>query len=107
MRTISELRQQFPILISKNEDPFIYLDSGATSQKPHQVIEAIDSFYREQNANVHRGLHTLSAEATSAFEKAREKVANCLNVQSKEIVWTSGATDSINIINTLNLIFDS
>jgi len=99
MCPISELRQQFPIFnTSNNEDPFIYLDSGATSQKPRQVIEAVDSFYREQNANVHRGLHTLSAQATSAFEQAREKVANFLNVQSKEIVWSSGATDSINII---------
>lgn len=99
MCAISELRKQFPILTtSKSEEPFIYLDSGATSQKPLKVIEAVDVFYREQNANVHRGLHTLSAEATTAFEQAREKVANFLNVQSKEIVWTSGATDSINII---------
>lgn len=99
MCAISELRKQFPILTtSKNEEPFIYLDSGATSQKPLKVIDAVDIFYREQNANVHRGLHTLSAEATTAFEQAREKVANFLNVQSKEIVWTSGATDSINII---------
>ena len=99
MCPISELRQQFPILnTSNNEELFIYLDSGATSQKPRQVIEAVDSFYREQNANVHRGLHTLSAQATSAFELAREKVANFLNVHSKEVVWTSGATDSINII---------
>lgn len=99
MCPISELRKQFPFFnTSRSDSRLIYLDSGATSQKPQQVIEAVNSFYREQNANVHRGLHLLSAEATSAFEQAREKVAKFLNVQSKEIVWTSGATDSINII---------
>ena len=99
MCLISELRNQFPIFENKHTNkPIVYLDSGATSQKPSCVIEAIEKFYQQQNSNVHRGLHTLSAEATASFEEARAKTARFLNVKSEEIVWTSGATDSINIV---------
>uniref|UniRef100_UPI00404AD0C6 aminotransferase class V-fold PLP-dependent enzyme n=1 Tax=Candidatus Planktophila sp. TaxID=2175601 RepID=UPI00404AD0C6 len=76
----------------------IYLDSGATSQKPESVIEAESNFYRLHNAAVHRGAHQLAEEATDAYEGAREKVANFLGASSEEIVFTKSATESINLI---------
>ncbi|MCG7533394.1 cysteine desulfurase [Pseudoalteromonas sp. OOF1S-7] len=95
----TQLRHDFPIFeVSVDDQPLCYLDSAATTQKPHQVIQAVKNFYQSQNANVHRGLHTLSEQATTAYEAVRVKVAQLLNVQSKEIVWTSGATASLNLI---------
>ncbi|GIV68983.1 cysteine desulfurase [Caldilinea sp.] len=99
-RTIA-LRSDFPILqrVLPNGRPLVYLDNAASSQKPECVIRAIDDYYRRYNANVHRGVHTLSEEATAAFEEAREKVAKFINAPSaRQIVFTRGATEAINLV---------
>lgn len=95
-----ELRKDFPILKKKiNGQELIYFDHAATSQKPRQVIEAITNYYEETNANVYRSVHSLSGEATEAYEEAREKVQNFLRAESKnEIIFTSGTTESINLL---------
>jgi len=97
---VLEVRKQFPILEQNvNGHPLVYLDSSATSQKPIQVIEALDDYYRKHNSNVHRGVHTLGTRATDLYEGAREKVKNFINAQStKEIIFTRGTTTAINII---------
>jgi cysteine desulfurase / selenocysteine lyase len=97
---IEKIRADFPILSLKvNGKPLIYFDNGATSQKPVQVIEAIDHYYREQNANIHRGVHTLSQEITVAYENAREVIQKHLNAESStEIIFTAGTTASINLV---------
>jgi len=97
---IQNIRQDFPIL-SKNVNgkPLVYLDSGATAQKPKQVIDAISNYYQTQNANIHRGVHQLSQEITIAYEHARATVQNHLNAAlSQEIIFTSGTTESINLV---------
>ena len=93
-------RQQFPILSQQaHGSPLVYLDNAATTQKPESVIEAINGYYREQNANVHRASHYLSAKSTRAFEVAREQVQQFLNASSSdEIIWTRGATEAINLV---------
>jgi cysteine desulfurase/selenocysteine lyase len=95
-------RGDFPILkrtVTDQETPVVYLDSGATSQKPKEVLEVLQSYYERTNSNVHRGAHTLSREATSAYEAARDKVAKFVNAFSRnEIVFTSGATEAINLV---------
>ncbi len=92
------VRADFPILERKiGEKPLIYLDSGATSQKPRQVIEAVASFYREHNANVHRGLYQLAAEATDLYEEARAKVARFIGAAPDEVVFTHGTTEALNL----------
>lgn len=95
-----ELREQFPILNqSINGHPLVYLDSAATSQKPIRVIEAVKRYYEWDNANAHRGVHTLGSRATDAYEGAREKVARFLNAKSsEEIVFTRGTTTALNIV---------
>ena len=99
MNTIAELRHDFPLLTrTVDGQPLIYLDSGATSQKPQCVIDEINDFYRKNNANVHRGLHSLSEINTFKYEQVRVKLAKYLAVSEQEIVWTSGATESINIV---------
>ncbi|KTF18192.1 SufS family cysteine desulfurase [Pseudoalteromonas sp. H105] len=99
MFTVEKIRNDFPILTQQiNNQPLVYLDSAATSQKPQSVITATEVFYTEQNANVHRGRHTLSEQATTAYEQTRDKVAHYFNVQSREIVWTKGATEALNLI---------
>ena len=97
-------RQYFPLLqnvsasLSKN-NPLIYFDNAATSQKPACVIEVLDTFYRYKNANVHRGSHQLSAQATTEFEQARSVVQHYINAKStKEIIWTKGTTEAINLV---------
>lgn len=97
---INKIRNDFPTLKqSINENPLVYLDSAATTQKPQLVIDAINEFYTSQNANVHRGRHTLSERATMLYEQARDKAAKYFNVSSKEIVWTKGATEAINLVS--------
>jgi cysteine desulfurase/selenocysteine lyase len=95
-----EIAKDFPILGRTIRDGkrLVYLDSGATSQKPHVVIEAESNFYRLHNAAVHRGAHQLAEEATDAYEGAREIVANFLNAAVDEIVFTKSATESLNLI---------
>jgi cysteine desulfurase/selenocysteine lyase len=97
---IETIRKDFPILKRKvNGYPLIYLDNAATSQTPLQVINVIVDYYSRYNANIHRGIHTLSQEATDAFEKARRTIQNHINAQeSHEIIFTSGTTHSINLV---------
>ena len=91
-----DLKKDFQIL---NERKITYLDSGATTQKPIQVIDVIDEYYKTINANVHRGAYSLSIEATSQYEKAREKVAKFINSQSAEqVIFSKNATESLNLI---------
>jgi cysteine desulfurase/selenocysteine lyase len=95
---IQDIRNQFPILNQEvNGHPLVYLDSSATSQKPIQVIEAIEHYYRWDNSNVHRGVHTLGTRATDAYEGAREKVRKFINAKTtQEVIFTRGTTTSLN-----------
>ena len=98
---VSRIRADFPILDRETRPgvPVVYLDSTATAQKPAVVIEAMDSFYRHSNANIHRGIHTLAEEATALYEEARVKIAKFINAPSaKQIVYTRNATESINLV---------
>ena len=97
---VEEIRNDFPILKREvNGKPLVYFDNGATSQKPQQVIDAINNYYSFENSNIHRGIHTLSQEATTAYEEARKKVQQFINAQhSHEIIFTSGTTGSINLV---------
>jgi cysteine desulfurase / selenocysteine lyase len=94
------LRRQFPILQQQvHGHPLLYLDSAATSQKPESVIQAIVDFYRDDNANVHRGLYELSRRATDRYEAARETVARFLHARdAREIIWVRGTTEAINLV---------
>ncbi|CAN7680057.1 cysteine desulfurase [Paenibacillus sp. LjRoot153] len=96
----AEIRELFPILKQEvNGHPLVYLDSAATSQKPIQVIEALKHYYEWDNANVHRGVHTLGSRATDAYEGARAKVAKFIGAASEqEIIFTRGTTTAINIV---------
>lgn len=96
----AELREQFPILQQEvNGHPLVYLDNAATSQKPLSVIQAIEHYYKNDNSNVHRGVHTLGSRATDVYEGAREKVAKFLNAKSaNEIVFTRGTTTALNLV---------
>jgi len=97
---INEIRAQFPALHQEvNGKPLVYLDNGATTQKPQCVIDALSDYYRLNNSNVHRGAHTLSDRATQYFEDARKTLQAFLNAKkSEEIVWTRGTTESINLV---------
>lgn len=97
---VADVRADFPILARKvNGKPLIYFDSAASAQKPKAVLDAVRQFAETSNANVHRGLHTLSNLATDAYEAARSKVATFLNAPSpSQIVFTSGGTDSFNLV---------
>jgi cysteine desulfurase/selenocysteine lyase len=100
-RDITAIRADFPILQQEHHAgmPLIYLDNAATSQKPRAVIEAMDDYYRRYNANVHRGVHKLSEEATAAYEQARIKIRKFINASSKrEIIYTRGTTEGINLV---------
>ncbi|MCS5719112.1 SufS family cysteine desulfurase [Herbiconiux sp. CPCC 205763] len=96
---VERIRADFPILSrTVNGHPLVYLDSGATSQKPQRVIDVERSYYELNNAAVHRGAHTLAGEATELFEDARSAVARFVGVADDEIVWTSNATEGINLV---------
>ncbi|HLR61339.1 MAG TPA: cysteine desulfurase [Lentibacillus sp.] len=97
---VNAIREQFPILHQEvNGHPLVYLDSSATSQKPLPVIEAVDAYYREDNSNVHRGVHTLGTRATEKYEGAREKVRKFIHAKSTaEVIFTRGTTTSINTV---------
>jgi cysteine desulfurase/selenocysteine lyase len=94
------VREDFPILRQQvGGHELIYFDSAATSQKPRAVIEALRNYYEHDNANVHRGLHTLSGRATDAYEHARHRVAEYIGAATPdEIVFTRGTTESINLV---------
>jgi cysteine desulfurase/selenocysteine lyase len=97
---VQAIRKDFPILQREiNGHPLIYLDSNATAQKPAIVIETLGRFYRTTNANVHRGIHQLSEEATALYEGARDKIVAFINARSrKEIIFTRGTTEAINLV---------
>ncbi|MFZ4896042.1 cysteine desulfurase [Plantibacter sp. Mn2098] len=96
---IEAIRTLFPILSTTvNGHGLVYLDSGATSQRPESVIQAESDYARRANSAVHRGAHTLAAEATDLFEQARERVAAFIGADEREIVWTSGATGALNLL---------
>lgn len=98
-RSLESIRAEFPILHREVKGkPLSYLDNGATVQKPAAVIEAIDSYYRQHNANVHRGIHTLSEEATNLYEGARKKVAAHINASPREVIFTRNVTGAINLV---------
>lgn len=93
---MKELKEDFPLLKNKN---ITYLDSGATTQKPNQVIEAINNFYEKYNANPHRGAYTLSMEATELYENTRDKISKFINARYKEeIIFSKNASESLNLI---------
>ncbi|MGJ8738744.1 aminotransferase class V-fold PLP-dependent enzyme, partial [Zobellia laminariae] len=100
MIDVTEIRKDFPILKREvNGKPLVYLDNAATSQTPQQVIDVIVDYYQNYNANIHRGVHALSQEATDKYEVARQKIQKHFNAKnSYEIIFTSGTTHSINIV---------
>lgn len=99
---IQAIRKDFPILQREvNGQPLVYLDNAATSQTPQQVIDVIVDYYQRYNANIHRGVHTLSQEATDAYEVARQKIQKHFNIaHSHEVIMTSGTTHGINLVAT-------
>ncbi len=100
-RTVADIRKDFPILSRSvhGGKPFVFLDSGASSQKPSAVIDAMDHYYRTYHANVHRGVYEVSEEATAAMEKARVKVARFINArQSKQVIFTRNTSEGINLV---------
>ena len=100
MFDVEKIRLDFPILTKEIfGKPLVYLDNAATSQKPRQVIDALVEYYENFNANVHRGVHTLSMEATDRYEEAREKVSSFINSESSDLViWTRNASESLNLV---------
>lgn len=97
---VDKVREDFPLLKrTVYGKPLVYFDNAATSQKPNVVIDAIDDYYRQYNSNVHRGVHSLSQQATDAYEEARKKVANYINAKhTHEIIFTRGTSESINLV---------
>ncbi len=100
MLDAKKIRQDFPILQQKiNGKPLVYLDNAATSQKPLAVLRCLDEYYRSYNANIRRGIHTLSEKATAKYEEARDKVAQFINAPSRNgVVFTRNTTESINLV---------
>ncbi|MDP3728723.1 MAG: cysteine desulfurase [bacterium] len=97
--TMKDYKEDFPILKQKVKGkPLIYLDNSATTQKPRQVIQAITNYYEKDNANVHRGVHELSMRASEAYEQAHQIVADFINAQFEEIIFTKGTTESLNLL---------
>src|SRR3989344_9416285 len=100
----SLLLRDFPLLVSRSD--LVYLDNAATTQKPKQVIDALHTFYTTSNANVHRGNYALSRDATKQFDDARHAVASFIGASFEEIVFTRGATESLNLLaSTLDTLF--
>jgi cysteine desulfurase/selenocysteine lyase len=97
---VASLRRDFPILAERvNGKPLVYLDNAATTQKPASVIDALDAYYRHENANVHRGVHTLSQRATDDYESARARIARFIGgVATEEVIYTSGTTGGLNLV---------
>lgn len=97
---VRQIRREFPVLDQEvNGKPLAYLDNAATSQKPNAVLDAVERYYRLDNANVHRGIHELSRRATLAYEGARERIARWIGAREPaEVIWTRGTTESINLV---------
>src|SRR4051812_2723952 len=100
MFDIKKVREDFPVLDRQiNGKKLVYLDSAATSQKPLSVIKSLTNYYENYNANIHRGIHTLSEEATEAFEVTREKLRQFIDAsETHEVIFTKNATESINLV---------
>lgn len=98
--SINEIREQFPVLHQEvNGKPLIYFDNAATSQKPKNVVDALVHYYHNDNANIHRGIHTLAERATSAYEETRKAIQAFINApESEEIIFTKGTTEGINLV---------
>jgi cysteine desulfurase/selenocysteine lyase len=98
-RSVEEIRAEFPILAREiHGQPLAYLDNGATAQKPLAVLDALDRYWREHNANVHRGVHTLSEEATALYEGARDTVASHVGADPHEVIFVRNATEALNLV---------
>ncbi|MDX1470946.1 MAG: aminotransferase class V-fold PLP-dependent enzyme, partial [Flavobacteriaceae bacterium] len=99
-KRVVDIRKDFPILSREiNGKPLVYFDNAATSQTPTQVIDVIVDYYSRYNANIHRGVHFLSQQATDAYEQARKKIQNHFNIKhSHEVIFTSGTTHGINLV---------
>ncbi|MDR1939691.1 MAG: aminotransferase class V-fold PLP-dependent enzyme, partial [Clostridiales bacterium] len=96
---LAKIRADFPILSQKiNGYPLVWLDNAATTQRPEAVIQRLKNYYERENSNIHRGAHTLSRLSTDAYENARQRVADFLNAERDEIVFTRGSTEGINLI---------
>ncbi len=97
---VSKIRKDFPILKQKiHGKPLVYLDNGATSQKPQIVIDTLNRYYAAENSNIHRGVHFLSERATAAYETARHKIKRFINARSEqEIIFVRGTTEAINLV---------
>lgn len=96
---VEKIRNDFPILKRKiSGTQVVYLDNGATSQKPVHVIEAMKKYYESHNANIHRSVHTLAEEATNIYENARENIASFINAEKEEVIFTKNATEAINLV---------
>ena len=99
MFDVNKIRQDFPILKRKIKGQgLVYLDSGATSQKPKSVLRAMDDYYRTNNANIHRGVYELSVESTKMVDEAREKVAKFIGARTEEVIFTRNASESLNLV---------
>jgi cysteine desulfurase / selenocysteine lyase len=99
LRSLEEIRAEFPILEREiHGEPLAYLDNGATSQKPLAVIEALDRYWRFENANVHRGVHTISEEATNLYEEARRTLAAHIGADHREVIFVRNATEALNLV---------
>ena len=98
MRDFSTIRKDFPILLQEvNDEPLVYLDNAATTQKPTQVLDVLRHYYEHDNANVHRGVHTLAERATEDYENSREKVRAFINAkETAEVLFTRGTTTGLN-----------
>ncbi|MEM2963788.1 MAG: SufS family cysteine desulfurase [Candidatus Anstonellales archaeon] len=100
----AQIKKDFPLLTKKiNGKPLVYLDNAATTQKPKEVISKLNEYYSSYNANIHRGIYSISEKATEEYEKARFKVAQMLNADTEEIIFTKNATESLNIASRLSL----
>src|ERR1700686_5902584 len=96
---VERIRADFPILQRRiGDQPLVYLDSAATSQRPSAVLEAVDDYYRTSNANVHRGVHTLASEATDLYELARQRVARFIDAPPEGIVFVRNTTEALNLV---------
>lgn len=98
-KQVEDIRKDFLYLDKEYKNPIIYLDNAATSQKPIQVIDSVSKFYKYENANPHRGAHTLSVLSTDVYESGREKIAKFINAaDSSEVVFTRNTTESLNLL---------
>ena len=99
--SFENIRKDFPILerTVRDNKSLVYLDNASTTQKPNQVIDAINDYYRNHNANIHRAVYALAEEATELYENTRDKVANFINVKNRnEIIFVRGTTEAINLV---------